>query len=298
MSCLLGRGAGGRQLPGATMLLWLASDVSINPREPEGNCASCQAHHDVLGRDGPPSWALHSYHGVLSLLIQGSPKQEEEGCREQRVWKQALESLAAYALDLGKHWGLELSKDERDLLLSWWAFCHHSGCHSVRWDGSWISSPTQASGGELGRVLPRSSPELGTGPSLFTKRVSMVTKGVYAASLGHTGAKAVLGGLRRKLLVPPPVNTLQRPRGGWWTGRGQGARSFPPGGHKFNAEDGMDSGHNNFIQDQAREASWNSLSFWFAKVSESTWGWEHTHKAQITPGFCGWATMSPWLLRN
>ena len=43
----------------------------------------------------------------------------------------------------------------------------------------------------------------------------MVTKGVCAASLGHTGAKAVLGGLRRKLLVPPPVNTLQRPRGGW-----------------------------------------------------------------------------------
>lgn len=30
---------------------------------------------------------------------------------------------------------------------------------------------------------------------------------------------------------------------------------LPPGGHMFNAEDGMDSGHNSFIQDQAHEAS-------------------------------------------
>ena len=121
--------------------------MSASPHGSQRETASCRAHHDVLGRDGPPNWVLHSYHGVLSLLLQGSPKQEKEGCREQRVWKQALVSLAAFALDLGKHWSLELPKDERDLLLSWWAFCHCSGCHTVRWDGSWISSPTQVSGG-------------------------------------------------------------------------------------------------------------------------------------------------------
>ena len=146
MSCLLGRRAGGRQLPGATMLLWLTSDVSVTPWEPEGNCFL----------PGPPRWSGQGWTtqlGIaelpwsLSLLLQGSPKQEEEGYREQRVWKQALVSLAAFAVDLGKHWSLELPKDERDLLLSRWAFCHCSGCHSVRWDGSWISSPTQVSGG-------------------------------------------------------------------------------------------------------------------------------------------------------
>lgn len=103
--------------------------------------------------------------------------------------------------------------------------------------------------------MPQSAPELGTGPPLFTKRVSTVTKGVCAASLGHTGAKAVLGGLSRKLLVPLPVNTPQRPRGRTVNRKRARGTLLPPGGHMFNAEDGMDSGHNSFIQDQAHEAS-------------------------------------------